>query len=472
MIRRLGAAGLGAAVALADAGPALAHGAERGWVLTMPTGFVVAGGTAAVAVSFLAVLALPDRLAAGLLAARLRLGRAPDLPVAAVGTVSFLLLLLLVAAGFLGSRDPLGNPLPLSIWTLWWVGIPIASALFGNVWAVLNPFAGPFRLADRASGGRLSARARPLPESAGYVAAILLFLAFAWFELVDPAPDDPDRLALAVAVYVAFTFAMMALFGEAWLRRADPFAVFFRLVSRVAPLGTEDGPDGRRLVLALPGARLAEEPPLPWPGTLFLLVTLSTVSFDALSKTFAYLGLIGVNPLEFPGRSAVMAANTAGLLLAAALLAGVFVAAVALGRTLAGGGPPLRMLAGRLVLSIVPISVAFHLSHYLVLLLVNGQYALVAFGDPFGTGHNLLGLDDHDVTVSLLATRAGTLAIWTVQTAAIVAGHVLAVGVAHALLAGWRRELRRVGAAEVPLAAVMVAYTAFGLWLLSSPTAG
>lgn len=470
--RRAATVALGAAVVAAATGAALAHGSERGFVLTMPTGFVLAGGTAAVAISFLAMLALPDRVSRRLLASRRDLGRLPALPTTAISTAVFALLVLLIVAGFTGTRDPLGNPLPLAVWTVWWVGLPLASALVGNAWAVLNPFPGPLRLLDRASGGRLSAARRPLPAGWGYAPAIALYLAFAWFELVYPAPDDPERLAIAVSGYVVLTLLMGAVFGADWFERGDPFAAFFRIVSGVAPLQVTDGRDGRRLVLVPPGAGLADRPPLPWSGILFILIILSTNSFDGLSKTFLYLGALGVNPLEYPGRTAMVGANTAGLIAAAICLAGLFVAAVEAGRRSAGGTVPLRDLAGRLVLSIVPISVAFHFAHYLVALLVNGQYAVVAAGDPFGTGRNLFGLDDHDVVVSFLATRSGTLSIWAAQTAAIVAGHVLAVAVAHGLLVGWRGDLGKVAAAETPLALAMVFYTAFGLWLLSTPVTG
>jgi hypothetical protein len=40
-------------------GPALAHTAERGFVLTLPTGLYIAGGTIVVAVSFLLVALVP-----------------------------------------------------------------------------------------------------------------------------------------------------------------------------------------------------------------------------------------------------------------------------------------------------------------------------------------------------------------------------------------------------------------------------
>jgi hypothetical protein len=196
------------------------------------------------------------------------------------------------------------------------------------------------------------------------------------------------------------------------------------------------------------------------------------VSFDSFSKTFAFLGVTGVNPLEYPGRTAMMGLNTATLALAVVLLAAVFLAAVAAG--VAAAGPPARLwpLAGRIVASILPISVSFHFAHYLTALLLNGQFALVAFGDPFGLGWTPFGFGAREVSGGFMATASGAATIWTVQTIAVTVGHVLAVVLAHALLLGERRDRRTLVRLEAPLAVVMVAYTVFGLWLLSTPVVG
>lgn len=458
-----------AAVLAAATVPAAAHGAGQGFVLTLPTHLAIAAGAVAVAASFVAVLLVPDRRTRALFAWRLPIVRWRTPPAVPVSGAVFVLVAALIAAGWLGIRDPLSNPLPLAVWTVWWVGLPLASAAFGDLAAVLNPFVGPYRLADRITGGALAAAARPLPPAVAAIAPGALFFAFAWFELVYPAPEDPERLASVVAVYVLVTFALMATFGEAWLERADPFRVVFGLVGRVAPLLVEvDAAGGRRLALACPGAGLIGKPPLAGPAVLLLLLTLSTVSFDGLSRTFLWLGAFGINPLEFPGRTALLGLNSAGLLAAFAALAAAFLAAAALGRRIGGGG---RGFTGRLVLSLVPISVAFHGAHYLTVLLVDGQYAVAAAGDPFGLGWNLFGLRGDEVTTSFLSTRSGSIAVWSAEAALIVAGHLLAVAIAHGLIvAGGTAD--RPAAAEAPLAGLMVAYTAFGLWLLSTPVVG
>ncbi|TIO99194.1 MAG: hypothetical protein E5X72_33495, partial [Mesorhizobium sp.] len=78
--------------------------------------------------------------------------------------------------------------------------------------------------------------------------------------------------------------------------RGEFLTVFFSMVARFAPVERVEG----RLKLCWPGAKLLTAEPLPLSGTAFLLLTLSSVSFDGLSKTFFWLGLFGVNPLEYP----------------------------------------------------------------------------------------------------------------------------------------------------------------------------
>lgn len=463
------------AAAISSAGPAWAHSSERGFVLLLPTGHYIVGGTLAVAASFLILLFVPGGMVRRIARARLDICAMPRIPVAATSTAAAALLVLLLAAGLYGSRDPLRNPLPLTVWTLWWVGFTIAQALFGNLWSVVNPWIGPHRLL----GGAARRGVLAYPRRLGYWPAVLGFLAFAWFELVDPAPDDPARLALAVAAYSAVTLAGMRLFGErAWLARAECFSVFLGFVAGMSPLqvagpGGEDG--RRRLVLVFPGARLAVRRPLPPSGVLFVLLGLGTVSFDGLNKTFWWLGLAGFNPLEFPGRTAVMGWNSLGLLATWGVLAAAYGAVILAGGRKGGHGDKHRLL-GAFVLSILPISIGYHFSHYLTAFMVDAQYAVLALADPFARGWTLTDGDHHHVIVSFLSNYDAVSVLWKLQVAGVVAGHVLAVLLARAVAVGASAGIPAGGeaapAAERLLAALMISYTLFGLWLLAAPTAG
>src|SRR5882672_9250920 len=108
-VSRLSLSGLFLAFAAA---PAWAHASDKGIVLLLPTGYYIAGGTLAVAASFLLLLAVPDGFLRRLAAARLDLGSWPAISPVAISTVTFLLLILLLITGWYGSRDPLENSLP------------------------------------------------------------------------------------------------------------------------------------------------------------------------------------------------------------------------------------------------------------------------------------------------------------------------------------------------------------------------
>lgn len=457
------------------AAPAWAHTSERAIVLLLPTGYFIVGGTLAVAVSFL-VLALlsPDRVRRISQASRV-LAAFPAIPTTAISGVAFVMLVLLLIAGWRGSADPLANPLPLTVWTLWWVGLTMAQALLGNLWAAINPWLAPCRVLRSALG--LAQPPLTYPAWAGYWPAVIGFMGFAWFELVEPAPDNPAQLVLAVATYTALTLAGMVLFGEqVWLSRGECFSVFLGFVAKLSPLRLEASKppnSGRyRLVLGAPGAALARSGDLPVDAALFVLLTLATVSFDGLSKTFWWLALGDINPLEFPGRSAVMARNSAGLFAAWVALAAAYGFAVTLGAWITGRGGEIGRDLGAFVLSILPISIGYHLAHYLTTLLINAQYAALSFNDPLDWGWNLLGLANRHPMVSFLSDYHAVAVIWGVQASSVVLGHVFAVWLAHAIAIDRFGSTRAALLGQLPLAVLMIAYTWFGLWLLAAPTAG
>lgn len=439
---------------LLSAGPALAHASGRGFVMLLPTDYVIWGGALAVLVSFLAVSLLPSR---GPHMAAKDTAEEGGLSQLIVSLASAAVIGFILWAGLKGPNDPAENILPLAVWTLWWVVIVMLHPLFGNLWAGLNPFTG---LHAVLRGGRPS----PLtyPAALGFWPAVLIFLAFAWFQLVYPKPEDRDVLALAMGLYLGATFLMVLLFGPAqWLGKADPFAVFLRQLGAVAPFS--------RGGLRWPGAGLLALPALPVSGVLFVLLTLSTITFDGFANTFTWLSFAGINPLDYPGRTAMMGANTLGLLAAFAVLALGFYVSIALGWRWAGRPGRFGALAGRLVYSLIPISIAYHFAHYLGDVLVNLQYFALVLNDPLQSGADLLGLGHMHVTASFQNTASGALMLFSAQTGAIVLGHVVGVAVAHAMLADAELPKARLLKLELPLALCMVAYTGFGLWLLAAP---
>lgn len=476
--RRIGAAALWAV--FFRCGPAVAHTGEGGFVLLLPTGYYLLGGTAAVAASFLLIALIPGDLLQHCAAARLTLWRLPSVGLlrqlrGLVNGLASTLLLLLLLIGFYGNTDPLKNLLPLTVWTLWWVGLVVVQAIFGNLWSWLNPWTLPGEWLGRLLRGKAAAACRRYPDGLGYWPASLAFFAFAWFELIDPAPADPTRLAVAAGIYSLWTILGIAGYGkEAWLSHAEPFSIFFALIARLSPFLIIATVDERREVqLGCPGAALLEAEALSISGVIFVLLVLAAVTFDGLGSTFWWLGLGGINPLEFPGRSAVIGFMTLGLIATWLALVGGYLLAIWLGGRAADVARPAPMaLAGALVISIMPIALVYHIAHYLTNFIVNIQDVLVALSDPFAQGWDLFGTAGDHVSTALLSNYGSVRVIWNIEAGVIVLGHILAVAVAHVAL---RRLIPDRAAAlprEVPLAILMIGYTLFGLWLLASPHAG
>jgi hypothetical protein len=427
---------------------AQAHTAEQGFVLTLPTDLYVLGGTLVVALSFVLVTLVP-RLAAWPLAT-IALGRPPRVVTAALGLAALVATAALVVVGITGTQDPTANLLPLMVWTVGWIGFTALSLVVGDLWTVIRPW----------PAWRTGARFPPLdyPAWLGAWPAFVGLAAFAWFELIHTTPANPTLLAWVVTAYVLGTALAVALFGAAWLRHGETFSVYFRMVSWLAPIGRRAGDDDA-FELRLPGTALVRDA-APTPGlTAFVLLALATVSFDGLSRTFWWLGVIGVNPLDFPGRSAVASANTVGLVGMLAALAVAFALATWLGRRL-GGGPASAA-------ALVPIALGYHLAHYLPVALIDGQYAWFALTAALGMG------DGHGaIRGSLLSDYRSVRLIWHVQVAIIVPAHVAAVAVGHARAARDAATTAAPLRGQLPLTALMIVYTLFGLWLLSTPTIG
>ncbi|MEC9435570.1 MAG: hypothetical protein VYD87_21910 [Pseudomonadota bacterium] len=468
---------LASLAALGLAGPAAAHVGGRAMAQLLPTEIWAPAGTAVVALTALALAVAPPAALRGLAGARLRLPAGPRGPGArrmrrgardVVSCAMALLVAGLVALGHFGSRDPLVNLAPLMLWTGALAILPLAQAAFGDLWAWLNPWTGPARLIRRAAP-RL---ARRWPRGLGRWPAAATWLAFMGFMLADPAPQDPARAATAMGVYAAAMLALTVVFGPRTPGRACGLTVWLGLFASVAPLTRRGG----RRALRVPGLGPVRDRALVGAGAV-ALVALGAGGFDGFNETFRWLALIGVNPLEFPGRSAVERATLLGLAGFAAALAAIWLALAWGGMAAAGGWTPAARATARralpgLCLALAPIVVAYHIAHYLPVALVQGQYLVAALNDPFSMEVDFLRFHfgRNDVTTGFFNTYAGVRLIWLIQAGAVVAGHVAGVVCAHLAALDALDDPRRAARSQIAPAMFMVVYTLFGLWLLAAPT--
>ncbi|MGX0976933.1 hypothetical protein ACSSVY_002657 [Roseovarius sp. MBR-51] len=447
---------LGGAFLALTASDLWAHAGEQGFVLLLPTDAYIAAGGVTVAVTLALLAVLPEQMAEGLFrSAGIFPLRPPAILRYRLNLGAAVLLGWLVWRGLVGPGDPGVNPLPLAIWVVFWIGIVSVQGLIGDVWRWINPWVGVGVLLHCLTGLRAPLR---YPRVLGHWPSVLGLLAFCGFLLADPAPSYPERLAVVVGFYWYAMLAGLVLFGPVWLVRGEAITVLMRAYRRVSFFGFSKG----WMSIGLPGWQILGRPKVSLGLAAFCLILLGSGSFDGLNETFLWLGILGLNPLEFPGRSAVILPTILGLLLANIALIVVFAIALWLGKRLAGGHARLRDLFCLYAPTILPIALAYHVAHYLTAFLVDGQYVLAALARS-------LGLTDLTISAGFLNTPGPVKLIWMTQAGAVVVGHVIAILLAHALAMRIGEGRRRAVLGQIPLAVFMVAYTILGLWLLATP---
>ena len=448
------------AVFLSGSEPALAHGAEQGFILLLPTEIYIATAMLAAAITAIGLAFMPAPLGESIFRSwRAGSFRRSDgsLYTSWVAAAVFLVLAIL---GFVGPSDPYSNLLPLFIWSLWWICLPVFQAVIGDLWHWLNPWRGPI-CGLRAVFGKPMLKLRP-----GQTPAIVLLLGFAAFMLAHPSPEDPEVLAMAMLLYAAFNLVGMTLFGEGrWLGRVECFTAVFRCFAQLSPLQFRKG----TIRIGLPGWKIIRTGHVPVTASIFALAILGIGSFDGLNETFWWLTIIGVNPVEFPGRTEVISETLLGIAAFNILLFLVVAGTIKLGVGFAGRGDLFKSALVRLLPCFLPIALGYHFAHFLPSLLVNAQYALKATTDPFHSGADLLGLGRFYVTTGFFKTTDTVRVIWLTQAAAVLGGHLHSFLLSHAVGLHLFGNRRQAALAVGPLTCFMVLYTLFGLWLLAAP---
>lgn len=442
-------------------GRVAAHASEGGFVLLLPTDLYIMAGSASVGLTVLLLAVLPGRVATGLFRARswmrAKRGRLPVLSSCVVAVM----LTGLVWAGVEGPRDPLANPMPLAVWTVWWITLVSLQGVFGNLWHWINPVSGPAQIA-RTLGVRPILH---LPHRLAPWIALIGFLGFAGFLLADISPSDPARLARIVAIYWLAMLVATLICGPRFLLRAEPITVLMRAYGRIGLFGRHRA----RLGAGIWGWQVMTVRAPTLGLATFLLVTLGSGSFDGLNETFWWFARLGINPLEFPGRSAVVVQNLVGLIAANLALVALYAASIALGLALSKARIGLHRAYCLFAPTILPIAIGYHIAHYLTSFMVDIQYTLIAASDPLARGWDLLGLGQFYVTTGFFNTQDTVRRIFLTQAGAVVIGHILAILLAHAIAVRTMGSNRQAVLSQAPLAVFMIVYTFFGLWLLASP---
>ena len=382
----------------------------------------------------------------------------------AVQFLSVALFVLVFAAALIGDTDIFDNLAPTWIYIVFWLGVPLLSALLGDVWRLLSPWRA---LADGFvwARERAGSPARPLgayPERLGRWPGAVALFAFVALELAYSDPASVRALALAIAIYTYVTLFGYAAFGrESWHQRGEGFAIAFAYFGRMAPFHVREG----RLAVRWPFTGLAGSEPVP--GSLAVIaVMLGSVGFDGLTRTRQWQDLL--LEVETPyilsnpslAELLVSLVNLAGLLLVVLLVAVAYRGTCALMRS-AVDAP--RSLVSDFLLSLVPIAFVYAVAHYFSLFVIQGQFAIPLLSDPLGRGWDLLGTADYQPNLAPFTPDT----IWYVQAGSLVAGHVVGLAVAHDRAVTIFRDRQDAVRSQYAMLVLMVLYTIGGLWILS-----
>ena len=431
----------------------LAHGVGSRGTLPLPLWQFAWAATAALVLSFLALGVLWRRPVLGPRAEGGSIGLDPPTVGAlrwSARIVGLVLFGLTLGAALFGV-DVAGesrNLAPVTLYVIVWVGVPVVSALLGDVWAALNPY--------RTIGLLFPAETtRAAPRHHWWATATIF--GFLVLELVHPDGDSPRVLGWAMVAYSALMVGGLARYGRTWLDRADGFGVLFSLIGAMAPMHVDR--DGRlRLRVPLSGLSRIEV----LPGTMALiLVTLGGTSFDGFSESPIFTDIIG-RPTGWDAAPPKLI----GLVIMIGIAAVLYW--IGARTTAQVTGIAHGEAADLFAPSLVPIVWGYAVAHYAQLLVDQSQTFWFRLSNPYGR------LDDRGEPALDLFGGAGGEVDFTVidvdvvawiQALAIVVGHIAGVLYAHDL-AVTRFDAARAARSQQTMLVVMVIYSVAGLWLL------
>jgi len=404
---------------------------------------------------------------------RALVNRGTEIVAGAIGTV---LLGVVVWAGLTGTEAPDRNFSLTFVFVTIWLCVAALSVLLGDFFRAFNPW----RAIGRASGAlfRLlagQAAQTPLryPPKLGRWPAVGAIFGFVWLELAYATGGPgvvgltPRVVAIAALIYTVYTLAMMALYGvEEWCDEGEGFSVYFSMFASLAPLEVREGQLGRRPFLSGTTSWMVS------PGSVALvLLTIGATTYDGATEgTLAEPIRTVTDALLDAGINSGLAFRLSGtifLLGAIGFVSCLFWGGVA-GMHMVRGTYSTAVLGRLFAHAFIPIALAYLVAHYFTLVLYQEQAQFTyLLTDPLGGGATLIG----ETTLSINYGVIGATAVWYVQVAALVVGHVIALILGHDRAVAIYSDPRSAARSQYWMLALMVAFTCTGLFLLSQANA-
>ena len=307
------------------------------------------------------------------------------------------ILFFLIAPGIIGNESSKTSVTPLILWVFLWIGVPTLGLLFGDVYAKFNPL-------------NLLRISSNKPRSV-YVSCFL-FLGLTWFELVWREPGNPLNIA-SVFIILFVGVNLIRYFYKRSIIEVDPLLLLHYLYSKLKLFNSK--PYFRSLINNI--GNLAKLNGIEY----FILLMIGTVTYDGLRETTFWYNQFGeqINNIWF---STIMFLSMN--------LGTIIFYRFACYFAIKVGGSELKLnevskLFGHTML---PIAFAYHITHYLTLLLFETQTFIYRLNDPLGTGLNLFNVQEPEINYFI-----EPIIIWGIQVAVTLLGHMLSVVLAHDL---------------------------------------
>ena len=383
----------------------------------------------------------------------------------AAGTFGVCCLALVVYSGFAGSQDPAVNFSITFVFVTFWIGMPLISAIFGNVFAYLSPWGAIAEAIAKISGR--SGAGLVYPERFGKWPAVGVLVVFGWLELIGGGGSisllTPRAVAICALAYTAWTFLGMYLFGiKTWNQRGEGFAVYFEMFSRLSLFAREQGSLGYRRFLTGAASWLT-----PAGSTMLVLVAIGITTYDGAQEGVLAGAIASTteafNGLGLTGLTSFRIAGTVWMAIVLGAVSALYFLGVK-GMHTVKGSPATEVLARSFSHTLIPIALAYLVAHYFSLLVFQEQAQFTyLLSDPLGVGSDIFGGADAAIDYGVI----GVSAVWYVQVASLLLGHIAGLALAHDRAIATYRDSQLAFRSQYWMLAVMIGFTCLGLFLLS-----
>jgi len=307
------------------------------------------------------------------------------------------ILSLLILPGLIGNEEAKTSITPLIIWVFLWIGVPVLGLVFGDIYSKFNPLS-------------IIPSPEKKPSTVWFAAA--LFLGLTWFELVWRKPGNPTHIGIVFILLMLITTVTRIIFSKASIE-VDPLHLLHHLYAKLR--FTVSKPIYKNMLENI--ANLSNFKGMEY----FILLMIGTVTYDGLRGTTFWYNLFGSSTLDITFSTfAFFGINI--------VIIGSYRFACWFALKVSGEKQDLNNVSLLFGHTMLPIAFAYHVTHYLSLLLYESQTILYRLNDPYGIGWNLFGIDD--VSINYFLTP---VALWGIQVFVTLAGHMLSVVLAHDL---------------------------------------